>query len=150
MFWRLLKSHFLNLGFAIDGVTFAEFVGLKSQKMRDRKRNRMPNRILQETICDSERLDSVSAEAERLYCRLLVKADDMGRFEATPLAVGAACFPRMFQESKQKKITANLKAVDSWLNELAGAKLVFFYTHQARKYLVFYNWRQRLDRIKTK
>lgn len=39
----------------------------------------MPNRILKESITTSETLDSLSAEEERLFYRLLVICDDYGR-----------------------------------------------------------------------
>ena len=38
----------------------------------------MPNRILKESICTSESLVGLSAEAEVLFYRLIVKADDFG------------------------------------------------------------------------
>jgi len=39
----------------------------------------MPNRILRDWT-DSDRVNSLSAEAERLFIRLIMKADDYGRY----------------------------------------------------------------------
>ena len=40
----------------------------------------MPSRILKESICTSESLAYLSAEAEVLFYRLIVKADDFGLY----------------------------------------------------------------------
>lgn len=40
----------------------------------------MPSRIIKESITTSESLSEVSAEAERLFWRLVVKADDFGLY----------------------------------------------------------------------
>ncbi len=40
----------------------------------------MPSRILKESICTSENLATISAEAEVLFYRLIVKADDFGLY----------------------------------------------------------------------
>lgn len=38
----------------------------------------MPSRIIKESICTSETLAALSAEAERLFYRIIVKCDDYG------------------------------------------------------------------------
>ena len=40
----------------------------------------MPSRILKESICTSESLAHLSAEAEVLFYRLIVKVDDFGLY----------------------------------------------------------------------
>ena len=40
----------------------------------------MPSRIIKETIIISESLTAISAEAERFFWRLVVKADDFGLY----------------------------------------------------------------------
>ena len=69
----------------------------------------MPNRILRD-YTDSLCFDGIGAEVERLFIRLLTKADDYGRFHADPRLVGAACFP-LEQDIEPKQIT-------KWLDEL--------------------------------
>ena len=44
----------------------------------------MPSRILKESICTSESLAYLSAEAEVLFYRLIVKADDFGLYYGSP------------------------------------------------------------------
>ena len=110
----------------------------------------MPSRILREEICDSERLNKISSDAERLCSRLMVKADDLGNFEATPPAVGPACFPRWFQCDDTRKLAKLYTQIKGWLKELSDVGLIYFYTHEGRRYLHFYKWKQRLDRIKQK
>jgi hypothetical protein len=53
---------------------------------------KMPTRILRD-YTDSAAFDGLSAEGERLFIRLLMKADDFGRFHANPKLVKALCFP---------------------------------------------------------
>ena len=52
----------------------------------------MPNRILRDWT-DSLTVNELSAEEERFFVRLIMKADDFGRFHAEPRLVCAALFP---------------------------------------------------------
>jgi len=52
----------------------------------------MPARILRYCV-DSERLSSLSYEAETLFFRLLQVADDYGLAPAAPMVVGSTCYP---------------------------------------------------------
>src|SRR5690348_3653225 len=92
----------------------------------------MPNRIIKESALDSEDLDRLSNGAERLFWRLVVVADDFGRFEASPQVVKARCFPR-------KVDTLRTGQVQTWMNELAP-KLVRYYQVNGRQYGFFINW----------
>ena len=78
----------------------------------------MPNRILRD-YTDSLRFDGISAEGERLFIRLLTKADDYGRFHADPRLVCAACFP--LEQSIEPKHAAK------WLAELEQRGLIVTY-----------------------
>jgi len=71
----------------------------------------VPNRIIKESICTSDTLDQLSPEEERLFYRLLVQADDFGRFDGRPAVVLAACFPLKVHE-------ITLDQVESWLQRL--------------------------------
>ena len=53
----------------------------------------MPSRIIKESITTSESLSEVSAEAERLFWRLVVKADDFGLYYGNPRILASMCFP---------------------------------------------------------
>ena len=43
--------------------------------------DRMPNRIIKESICRSEEIDSLSWFEEVLFYRLIVTCDDFGRYD---------------------------------------------------------------------
>jgi hypothetical protein len=95
----------------------------------------MPTRILRD-YTESAPFDGISAEAERLFVRLLMKADDFGRFHATPKLIKALCFP----------LSEDLRAntVAAWLTELSDRQLVFCYTSGAGSYLALPKFGQRL------
>lgn len=101
----------------------------------------MPNRILRDWT-DSLRFDGLSAEAERLFARMIMKADDYGRFHAHPPLLKSACFP----------LAEDLRAntVATWLEELASRQLVFCYTSGSGKYLALLNFGQRLKQSRAK
>ena len=52
----------------------------------------MPNRILRDWT-DSEPVNSLSVHAERLFVRLIMKADDYGRLTDHPKLLRAMLFP---------------------------------------------------------
>lgn len=96
----------------------------------------MPNRLLREGIVDSERINALSAEGERLFYRLLVVADDFGRMDARPAIVRARCFPLMETLSGEK--------IEKWLAELADKLLIVRYEVGGRPYLAVGRWEQRV------
>src|SRR5690606_31695677 len=93
----------------------------------------MPNRIIKETICTSDTIDLLNAEEERLFYRLLVNADDFGRFDGRATVVLAACFPLRLHE-------ISVDEVESWLQKLADVDLIRFYHVDGRRYLHFVTW----------
>jgi len=95
----------------------------------------MPNRIIKESCRTSPTLDLLTAEAERLFWRLIVTADDFGRFEARPEIVLAATFPLRIRSTP-------LADVINWLQELSDAKLLQLYALENRLYGEFRNWRK--------
>jgi len=102
----------------------------------------MPNRIIKESICTSEELANISPEAEVLFYRLIVKADDFGLFHGNPKIIIGSCFPLSFpKESK----------VQSWLDELCRAGLVATYTaDDGKKYLKLLSWDKHQQRRASK
>jgi hypothetical protein len=95
----------------------------------------MPNRILRDWT-DSEKFDGLSADAERLFVRLIMKADDYGRFHGKPQLVKSNCFPQA------EDLRSN--TVAAWLTELSDRRLVFRYKLGNRELLSIINFRQRL------
>lgn len=93
----------------------------------------MPSRIIKESITTSESLYSVSADAERLFWRLVVKADDYGLYYGNPRILSSMCFP--LDPPKDQKIVG-------WLNELVVAGMVGTYTapEDGKQYLKLLSW----------
>jgi hypothetical protein len=94
----------------------------------------MPNRILKESICDSEEIDSLSDKAEIFFYRLIVNCDDYGRLDARPAILKAKCFPL-----KEPTIYTDLEILN-WLSELSAKKLIRVYTTNNFPYIEVITW----------
>ncbi|HEY8343248.1 MAG TPA: hypothetical protein VIK75_09715 [Calditerricola sp.] len=94
----------------------------------------MPNRIIKESIRTSESLASISPEAERLFWRLVVSADDFGCFYGDPAIVLGQCMTAFIR----KGVTDD--DVAEWLDELAKAGLIYLYRVNDREYLHLRSW----------
>jgi hypothetical protein len=101
----------------------------------------MPNRMLRD-YTDSERMAGLSADAERLYIRLITKADDYGRFHSDPRLIKALCFPL------EEQLRAN--DLSRWLEELSTRQLILCYEAEKKKCLAIPNYGQRLKQSKAK
>lgn len=88
----------------------------------------MPNRILKESICTSENMDTLSAMAECLWYRLLVQFDDFGRFDGRPMVILARCFPLRVDKIKAKDVAG-------WMSELIAARLIESYRVNGHDYI---------------
>ena len=53
----------------------------------------MPIRMIREDWIESERINSLDAHAERFFLRLILKADDYGRYHAAPQMLKSTLFP---------------------------------------------------------
>lgn len=96
----------------------------------------MPNRIIKESICESEGLSECSIFARDLYSRLITYADDYGRFNADTQIMLARLYPREMDCTTQEDI-------NDALVELSGVGKIAFYTSTPRKsvYGCFPNWK---------
>lgn len=92
----------------------------------------MPNRIIKESICVSESIDSLSWFEEVLFYRLIVNCDDYGRFDGRVPVVKNRLFPL------KDNVTA--KAVKDGINKLASAGLVRVYECDGKPYLYLPTW----------
>ena len=102
----------------------------------------MPSRILKESICTSENLATISAEAEVLFYRLIVKADDFGLYYGSPKILASLLFPLNVPTEKK---------VSSWLAELVNGGLVATYrAEDGRQYLKLLSWDKHQNRRATK
>ena len=94
----------------------------------------LPNRIIKESICTSEDIASLSMGAEILFYHLMVKVDDFGVYFGNEQIIKNTCFPLKSSEIK-------VKQVESWLNELVKAGLLFAYVAEdGKKYVQFTKW----------
>ncbi len=100
----------------------------------------MPNRILKESICRSDEIDSLSWFEEVLFYRLIVNCDDYGRYDARLKIIKNTCFPL-------KDITE--KDVEKALNKLSAVGLVRVYEAQGRPTLQLVTW-ERHQSIRAK
>lgn len=80
----------------------------------------MPNRIIKESICTSEKIAALSDFEFRLWIGLITQADDAGRGDARPAIIKGHVFPLRDQ------VTA--KAISTGLHALATVQLVSLYT----------------------
>jgi hypothetical protein len=94
----------------------------------------VPNRIIKESICTSENLNQLSPEAENLFYRLIVKADDFGCYFGNVKIIKNTCYPLKSDAIKDKQISARL-------NELVNAGLVILYqTVDGKQYIKLAKW----------
>lgn len=101
----------------------------------------MPERILRNWT-DSRKFENLSAESERLFIRVIMSADDFGRFHGDSRLIKAACFPL------HDHLRTN--EVDRWLDELSTRQLILRYEVCERKLIAIVNFRQRLRTVRAK
>lgn len=92
----------------------------------------MPNRILKESICTSESIDSLNWFEEVLFYRLIVNCDDFGRFDGRTAVIKSRLFPL------KDGLTA--KTVEAAVKKLVSAGLVSRYVVDGRPFLRLPTW----------
>src|SRR3990172_6898738 len=103
----------------------------------------MPNRVIRDSALASKKLATVSAEAERLFWRLLMVADDFGRFQAEPSILLARCFPLQVKDY-------SVKQVSRWYAELTRCGAIIGYEVGGDSFGQFLVWNQRSRAEKSK
>lgn len=91
----------------------------------------MPNRIIKESICRSDSIDSLSWFEEVLFYRLIVVCDDYGRFDGRAAIIKGACFPL-------KDIRVG--QIEKALGKLSTAGMVRRYEAQGKPFLQLTAW----------
>lgn len=91
----------------------------------------MPNRILKESICISEDIAQLSWFEEVLFYRLIVSADDFGRYDGRPAIIKGRLFPLTGVTTKQ---------IDEALKKLASVGIVALYEIDGHGYLQISAW----------
>ena len=100
----------------------------------------MPNRILKESICTSDEIDSLSAFHETVFYRLIVMCDDFGRMDARPKILASKLFPLKDIRAAQ---------IEDALRALTSAELVTLYTVDGKPFLQMNTW-DRHQQIRAK
>lgn len=94
----------------------------------------MPNRILKESICTSDTIAALqSSDAEVLFYRLLVIADDFGCFDGRVEIVRARCYPLSLLRATDKRVA-------EWLADLERVGLLLRYSVDGRDYICLTKW----------
>lgn len=99
----------------------------------------MANRILRDWTT-SENIDMLSAEAERFFTRLIMKADDFGCFHGNLKLLRAALFPLKNPTDKQ---------IESWVKECAEVGAIQIYMVDGKRYVKIKDFGQRLRTMKS-
>jgi hypothetical protein len=94
----------------------------------------MPKRFIKDSCRTSKTLDRLSAEAERMFWRLVTVADDYGRFEAEIPLLASSCFP--LRNGKMK-----IDHVAKWFSELC-VDHVRLYSYKDKLFGYFVNWEE--------
>lgn len=104
----------------------------------------MPNRIIKESLCSSDKISSLTDFEFRLWVGLITQADDMGRGDARPSIIKGRVFPL------RDRITN--KDIDIALHGLAAKGCVSLYTVGGKPYFWFPTWgkHQRIRDSKAK
>lgn len=92
----------------------------------------MPNRILKESIRESDSIDSLNWFQEVLFYRLIVSCDDYGRFDGRTSVIKNRLFPL--------KEDLTLKNVADAIQKLVSAGLVVLYEHDGKPFLYLPSW----------
>ena len=95
----------------------------------------MPNRIIKESIITSETLAELTGDEERLFWRLIVLADDFGRFHGDQLLLRPMCFPRLIDRVSQSEF-------DTWFARLCSPEidLIRPYEVDGKRYVQITTW----------
>lgn len=102
----------------------------------------MPNRILRDWT-DSERVNSLTVNAERFFTRLIMKVDDFGRFFGDTRILKANLFPLQLDSIREADISR-------WMAECQKAGLIVLYESAGKKYLQVERFEQRLRQKREK
>ena len=95
----------------------------------------MPNRMIRDTIRSSESLARLTGDEERHFFRLILLADDFGRFDARSSVIRAGCYPLMLDIITQED-------VERWTRRLADQDvgILQLYEVEGRVYGAFRAW----------
>lgn len=101
----------------------------------------MPQRVIRDWT-DSWTMQQLSSDEERFFVRLMMKADDFGRFHACPNALKSFLFPLLPDIRTEQ--------VRKWRDTCVDVDLISLYRDEkGREFLVINKFGQRLRQMKT-
>jgi len=103
----------------------------------------MASRLIRDGLVESEPFNSISWQAQALFLRLMLKADDFGRYTAEPRLVRAAVFPIQLDHVSDLD-------VKTWIEECEEAALIVTYTVKDKRFLEIPRFDQRLRAKRSK
>ena len=92
----------------------------------------MPNRILKESICRSDQINELSLFEEVLFYRLMVNADDYGRFDGRISIIKNTLFPL--------KDGLRAEQIEKAIKNLSSQELVECYTVAGKPFVRLTGW----------
>jgi len=101
----------------------------------------MATRVIRHGFLDSEKVNAMSDAAQNFFIRLMLVADDYGRFDARPNILASQCFP-LGQRSAAD--------CSKLLQENIENGLVLQYSVFGKNYLLIQNFGQRLRTMRSK
>ena len=104
----------------------------------------VPNRIIKESIHESEKINNLTDFQFRLWIYLIVYVDDYGRGDARPAIIKGNCFPL------RDRVTVT--DIDAGLHALADAGVVVLYNVGGKPLLYLPSWgkHQRIQQKRSK
>lgn len=101
----------------------------------------MPNRVIRSGFLDSEKVMKLTEEEQNYFIRLMLVADDYGRFDARPEMLKSHCYP----------VTDKALSIVSQMTvKLVDTELIQVYEVNRKKYLQIFNFDQRLRQKRIK
>ena len=92
----------------------------------------MPNRLIKESVCTSDKINALSDFLFRLWTCLITYVDDYGRGDARPAIIKGRCFPLREQ--------VTVTDIEEGLHELSRSGCILIYEVDGENYLCFPNW----------
>ncbi len=102
----------------------------------------MPNRMLRDWT-GSDKINSISIHAERFFTRLIMKADDYGCFYGDTRLLKANLYPLLLDNIREADMVR-------WMAECQKAGLIVLYENNNKKYVQILDFKQRLDKARSK
>ncbi|MDE3023639.1 MAG: hypothetical protein KGI54_17635 [Pseudomonadota bacterium] len=91
----------------------------------------MPNRIIKESICTSEEIDSLDGDIESFFYRLIVNADDFGLLDGRPKVLASKCYPLK---------SIDIQCILTRLEKLVSVGLIYIYTVDNKPFISILSW----------